>query len=258
MFRLLDTPPASGAFNMAMDESLMASVRQGGRPVLRFYRWEPGCLSLGRNQPARDIYDRERITELGLEVVRRPTGGRAVLHHRELTYSVVAADGWLGDLRTSYQRVNRALAAGLRHLGIPAEVVTIASPPAPVSSAQPCFRAPVVGEVVAGGRKLIGSAQVREQGVMLQHGSLLLHDDQGLLAQLSMDAGPRLNGDAPATLAEFLPRVPDWSTLTAALAAGWQEEIGEDLEPEVPADEEFARMPRLLRKHRDLEWIWRR
>jgi lipoyl(octanoyl) transferase len=89
-WRLLDTPPAPGAWNMAVDEALAESVRAGGAPVLRFYRWSPACLSLGRNQPA-DGYDRDRIRRRGVEVVRRPTGGRAVLHHRELTYSVAVA-----------------------------------------------------------------------------------------------------------------------------------------------------------------------
>ena len=83
-WRLLDTPPAPGAWNMAVDEALADSVREGGAPVLRVYRWAPPCLSLGRNQPT-DGYDRDEIRRRGLEVVRRPTGGRAVLHHRELT-----------------------------------------------------------------------------------------------------------------------------------------------------------------------------
>ena len=83
-WRLLDTPPAPGAWNMAVDEALADSVRAGGPPVLRVYRWSPPCLSLGRNQPS-DGYDRDEIRRRGIDVVRRLTGGRAVLHHRELT-----------------------------------------------------------------------------------------------------------------------------------------------------------------------------
>ena len=85
-WRLIDTAPAPGAWNMAVDEALMERVRGGGAPVLRFYRWEPACLSLGRNQPATGAYDAAAIAARGVDVVRRPTGGRAVLHHRELTY----------------------------------------------------------------------------------------------------------------------------------------------------------------------------
>ncbi|HEX5725859.1 MAG TPA: hypothetical protein VFX98_10370, partial [Longimicrobiaceae bacterium] len=108
-WRLLDTPPAPGAWNMAVDEALAETVREGDPPVLRFYRWEPACLSLGRNQPARGRYDLDALRRRGLDVVRRPTGGRAVLHHRELTYSVAVADGALGTPRQAYAAVNRAL-----------------------------------------------------------------------------------------------------------------------------------------------------
>ncbi|HLM68541.1 MAG TPA: hypothetical protein VK358_13475, partial [Longimicrobium sp.] len=100
-WRLLDTPPAPGAWNMAVDEALAQSVRAGEPPVLRVYRWSPPCLSLGRNQPSGG-YDRDEIRRRGLDVVRRPTGGRAVLHHRELTYSVAAAEGVLGGPRQAY------------------------------------------------------------------------------------------------------------------------------------------------------------
>src|SRR4028119_1470164 len=85
-WRLIDTPPAPGAWNMAVDEALAESVRQGGLPVLRLYRWSPRCLSLGRNQPARGRYDTAALAARGIDVVRRPTGGRAVLHDRELAY----------------------------------------------------------------------------------------------------------------------------------------------------------------------------
>ncbi len=259
MFRLIDTPPAPGAYNMAVDEALMQSVREGAGPVLRFYRWQPGCLSLGRNQPAVGIYDPERIADLGIDVVRRPTGGRAVLHRRELTYSVVVAEGVLGGLRESYLRINRALAAGLRRLGVTVDVMMESDSAAPVPSAEPCFRDPVVGEVVAGGRKLIGSAQVREGGVMLQHGSLLLHDDQAVLASIGLNPAAALTPPgAPATLSDFLDPLPDWEALTSALIAGWSSEFGAEPRPDALSAGESARVPGLLRKHQDLEWIWRR
>ncbi|HEV2149493.1 MAG TPA: hypothetical protein VGR37_18985, partial [Longimicrobiaceae bacterium] len=101
---------------MAVDAALAESVRQGGLPVLRFYRWDPPCLSLGRNQPAAGRYDLDALRARGVDVVRRPTGGRAVLHDRELTYSVAVADGALGGPRECYAAVNRALVAGLRRL----------------------------------------------------------------------------------------------------------------------------------------------
>lgn len=250
---MLETGPAAGVFNMALDEALMESVRAGGAPILRFYRWMPACLSLGRNQPAREVYDRAGLERLGIDVVRRPTGGRAVLHARELTYAVVAPEAWGGGPRESYRLINRALAAGLRRLGVPAAIQGDGRGRAPVPSAEPCFRAPVEGEVVAAGRKLIGSAQVRERGVMLQHGSLLLHDDQSLLAQI----GPPVGG-AAGTLAEHLDPLPDWSELVEALRSGWEEVQDTRLRSDEPSASELRRAGELARKHADREWIWRR
>ncbi|MFW6192405.1 MAG: lipoate--protein ligase family protein, partial [Gemmatimonadota bacterium] len=140
-FRCLIHGPASGVRNMAVDEALMAGARRGAL-TLRFYAWEPACLSLGRNQRARDRYDLDRIRSMGLDVVRRPTGGRAVHHDRELTYAVAApADAW-GSLRESYARINRALLAGLAGLGVPAGAAG-AGGGAPRPSTRACFRDPL-------------------------------------------------------------------------------------------------------------------
>lgn len=228
-WRLLDTPPAPGAWNMAVDEALADGVRDGGVPVLRFYRWTPACLSLGRNQPS-DGYDRDAIRLRGIDVVRRPTGGRAVLHHRELTYSVIVRDGVLGSPRQAYTAINRALVAGLRRLGIDARLQPAGQGRALIPSLAPCFEQPVEGEVTAAGGKLVGSAQRRERGIILQHGSLPIDDDQSLVPGL-MKAGTPVEPPAPpATLSALLGRAPDWDELVAALAAGWEETTGARLE----------------------------
>jgi lipoate-protein ligase A len=261
VWRLLDTPPAAGAWNMALDEALAASVRAGGPPVLRFYRWRPACLSLGRNQPARGRYDEAALRERGIDVVRRPTGGRAVLHDRELTYTVAVADGVLGSPREAYAAVNRALVAGLRRLGVPAQLQPRTDRRAPAPSLSPCFQEPVEGEVTVAGRKLVGSAQRREGGVILQHGSLLIETDQREVGRLLVgggeDAGP---GDAadelPATLAAVLGRVPEWGELVRALAAGWEEATGHALRADAPSagEEEAAREGRS--RFASPAWTW--
>lgn len=240
---------------MAVDEALMESVREGGAPVLRFYRWEPRCLSFGRNQPAVGWYDREGIAALGLDVVRRPTGGRAVVHARELTYAVVVGDHTLGGPRESYRSINRALAAGLRRLGLDVRLHASAGMRAMVPSTHPCFEEPGEGEVVVGGRKLVGSAQWRRSGVLLQHGSLLLADDQQLLASVTQNGRPP--GPPPATLADYFGELPSWATLTAALLAGWAEVLGTEPQPSELSSTELARARELERKHQDPEWIWR-
>jgi lipoyl(octanoyl) transferase len=255
-WRVIDTPPADGAWNMAMDEALMEAARDGAPPTVRFYRWSPACLSLGRNQPAAERYDLEAIARLGLDVVRRPTGGRAVLHRRELTYSVVTADGLLGSPRAAYSAINAALAAGLRSLGVPVELHSRGLRRAPVPSIAPCFREPAEGEVVARGRKLIGSAQYSDRGATLQHGSLLLADDQRTVRTLLLHPEPE--DDAPAVLEDLLRPLPSWETLTAALAAGLAEVTGAALEPAAIHPREAERAGALRARYADDAWTWRR
>src|SRR4029079_17861121 len=137
-WRLLLTPAAGGAENMALDEALMSRARETGEFTLRGYSWETPPLWLGRNQSARRVYDLDRIRARGLRVVRRPTGGRAILHHREITYSVTAPALDAGDLRQSYDRINRVLVAGLHRLGVRTEIAAPAERAAPPGPA-PCF-----------------------------------------------------------------------------------------------------------------------
>ena len=255
-FRLLDTPPAPGAWNMAVDAALMEAVRGGAPPVLRFYRWDPPCLSLGRNQPAAGRYDLDALTAAGVEVVRRPTGGRAVLHDRELTYSVVAGDGALGGPRAAYAAVNRALVAGLRRLGVEAALQPRTGARAPVPSLAPCFKEPAEGEVVVGGRKLVGSAQFREGGVLLQHGSLLLEGDQREVRAWTLGAAPPDDGEAPVSLAELCRPLPSWERLTAALAAGWEEALGAPPEAGELSAAERAGAARHAARFADPAWTW--
>jgi len=122
-WRLIDdTVARAGPANMAIDQALLESVQAGGRPALRFYRWRPACLSFGRNQPARGLCDPARAAARGVDIVRRPTGGLAVLHDRELTYAAVLPVGLLGSPRETYRALNRALVEVLRRLGLPAEL----------------------------------------------------------------------------------------------------------------------------------------
>lgn len=256
-WRLLDTPPAPGAWNMAVDDALAESVRAGGPPVLRVYRWNPPCLSLGRNQPT-DGYDREEIARRGLDVVRRPTGGRAVLHHRELTYSVAAREGELGGPRQAYAAINRALVAGLRRLGVPAHLQPAGTERAPLPSLAPCFEQPVEGEVTAAGRKLVGSAQRTERGVMLQHGSLPIEDDQSAVAALLRADARGPAPEPPATLADLLGAAPTWDALVDALAAGWAETLCVALRRDDVTGEEERGAEGFRVRYEDPAWTWHR
>lgn len=255
--RCLVHGPARGAWNMAVDEALMDSAR-ADRVTLRLYGWEPGCLSFGRNQKARGRYDGAHAAQRGIDVVRRPTGGRSVFHHRELTYCVTApADAW-GGLRDAYLRINRALAAGLRQLGAPASVVEQGhSVQIPRPTVRACFRDPLPGEVVAAGRKLIGSAQWRDRGALLQHGSLLLHNDQATVEDLR-NGGPG-TVEVPATgLSELLDPLPDLETIADALVASFAAEFELEVTKADLSQTERAAAERAHAKYEDGAWTWRR
>ncbi len=117
----LDLDGRPGWQNMAIDHALLERGAAGER-WLRLYRWSPGCLSFGRHEPALRRYDRERIESLGLDTVRRPTGGRAVWHADELTYSVAAPSEALGALREAYQTIHGVLLSAIHRLGVAAEL----------------------------------------------------------------------------------------------------------------------------------------
>jgi lipoyl(octanoyl) transferase len=253
--------PVAGAANMAVDHALLDSVRDGAPPTLRLYRWSPACLSFGRNQRAVGVYDPDRIRAAGLDVVRRPTGGLAVLHDQELTYCVLAPAALLGGPRATYQRVNQALVAGLRRLGADAAIADAGGAPRPdADTAVPCFQAPAAGEVVAGGRKLVGSAQRCMDGVVLQHGSILMDGMQSRVADLVVTAAGRgaLAGAGSVTLAELLAAPPSWQELAEAIAAGFAETLGTRLAPRTLTAAERARAGLHEASYANARWTWRR
>lgn len=226
---------------------------------MRFYRWAPATLSFGRNEPVTVGY-RELLRhrpELG--VVRRPTGGRAVIHDRELTYAVVFPARAMGGLRDAYGRINSGLADGLRQLGVDAR----RAPGDPVPAgpgAGPCFHGAEAGEVVVKGRKLVGSAQARIGNAVLQHGSLLVEADQSPLVRASNGStgSPRPGGLPPATLAELLDSVPPWDALVRALGRGLARALGGDWEEDTLTDAEADMAEGLETRYGSHEWTWRR
>src|SRR5712671_4007820 len=200
-WRLLITPPRTGAENMARDTALQARAARTGETVFSIYSWCRPTLSFGRNQPASGRYDLDKIRAAGIDLVRRPTGGRAILHDREVTYSVTAPLVDAAPLRETYSRINRILQIGLSRLGVLVETAATSERALP-PSVRPCFETPGEGELVARGAKLVGSAQWRDDSALLQHGSILVDDDQSSLpsfatvaAELGSESIPH-----PATL----------------------------------------------------------
>lgn len=175
--------------NMAVDEAMMMAHGQGlTPPTIRFYGWNPPTLSLGYFQGAHTEVDFDRLQARGLGFVRRQTGGRAVLHDQELTYSIVVSEkhpGIPSSVIEAYRVLNQGLLQGFRHLGLDAHMVSLAGEDEKrryesLGSAA-CFDSPSWHELVVEGKKVAGSAQVRQHGVVLQHGSILLDMDIDLL-----------------------------------------------------------------------------
>ena len=261
MWRLLHSPAATGADNMAMDEALMGHAARSGDWVLRVYSWSSPTLSFGRNQVALGAYDRNRLVERGIDVVRRPTGGRAILHDREVTYSVVGPALDAGDLGESYARINRLLIAALHRLGLDAEVVdrtepALKNPELERRGPLPCFHHPSAGEITLYGRKLVGSAQWRCSDALLQHGSILVDDDQAQLASLATAMTSDI--PRPATLRDALQRTPGESEVAQVLFDAVRD-LEDPAADQLELDQNLLDRANLLRQHYlDDHWTWRR
>lgn len=177
-WRLLNTGPARGEWNIAVDEAIMISHGRGDTPpTLRFYAWDPPAVSIGYFQDMRREIDLKACGERGISTVRRFTGGRAILHDREVTYSLAARPEnplVSGPVLESYLKISRCLLEGLKQLGIEAQ---LSDSDLKRQKTTACFDTPSRYELVARGRKLIGSAQARKHGCVLQHGSIPLEID---------------------------------------------------------------------------------
>lgn len=251
----MHTGPAEAAWNMAVDEAITIRHRDGlVPPTLRFYGWEPAAVSIGYFQDLERSIDREACRRSGVRWVRRITGGRAVFHHREVTYSLIAAEYLLPkSVSAAYLLVTQGLIRGLSRLGVACELGTggpagrgaaargvaargVAGPAAGKSGSAACFDSALRHEVSAGGRKLVGSAQARRGGVVLQHGSLPLSADPGRFCRLLRFPGDSGEDDRGAlreklagratSLAEVLGGEPDPVLVRAALAEGLAEALG--------------------------------
>jgi lipoyl(octanoyl) transferase len=241
---------------MAMDEALARCLPEG-EGVLRIYRWSRPTLSFGRTQPARGRYDPLAALQLGAEVVRRPTGGREVLHDRELTYSVIVPARSLGGVGETHRAVNLALVVALRSLGVAA---ALAEPRAGAVGldAGSCFATAVAGEITVQGHKLVGSAQARVGKVLLQHGSVLLGPSSiGLASLKETSDGPEAE-PMGITLAELLPGPIAFGELAAAVEAALAGEFGGSWCRGEGHAAEWEVAESLLPHYESSEWTWRR
>lgn len=265
-WRLILDPPAPGAWNMAVDEAILNAATQGNvPPTLRLYAWNPACLSLGYAQPISDV-DEKRLEEFGWDMVRRPTGGRAILHTDELTYSVCGPEHepvLSGDILSSYKRLSAAILAALEHIGVgvqalPQEKNPVSKTPEPV-----CFEIPSNYEITANGKKLVGSAQARRQGGVLQHGTLPLYGDLARIVQVLRFPNPVSRAQAAERLLErattiqtALGRLVDWQLAADSFIRAFSETLKLELLPGSLTESEQLLAHQLLEeKYANPSWI---
>lgn len=266
-WRLLITSPeggARGAWNMAVDEAILEHIgRSASLPTLRLYAWDPACLSLGQAQPFADV-DRLRLEARGWEAVRRLTGGRAILHTDELTYSVIgSADEPVlaGSVLESYNRLAQALLFAVKGLGLPVEMQDAqrVGHASGVAHANPvCFEVPSSYEITVGGKKLIGSAQARRKEGVLQHGSLPLTGDLTRICQAlvfreepARDHAARRLLDRATTVESALGRAVSWETAAQAFVRAFETQLGVCFERGELSGSESRRAEELVREKYD-------
>jgi len=253
---------------MALDEAILRSVTSGqSPPTLRLYRWQPPALSLGYSQPAADA-DLNALRAQGWDLVRRPTGGRAILHTDELTYALIAPahnEHVAGGVLASYQHLSAGLKQALQQLGLSVDVRS-AAPVATSQRSNPvCFEVPSAYELMVGGKKIIGSAQLRRSGGVLQHGSfpltgdirricLGLHFDDEAARQAASD---RVAGRA-ATASALAGRPIPWDEAALAFQGGFQRALGIHLTRGDPTRAELEHAEELsAERYQSEEWLFR-
>ncbi|MBN2258226.1 MAG: lipoate--protein ligase family protein [Anaerolineaceae bacterium] len=268
-WRLICHPQANGAWNMAVDETLLEKVIAGDSPpVLRLYAWQPACLSLGQAQPVADV-DRAQLDQNGWDLVRRPTGGRAILHADELTYAVIAPvsePSVRGTLLESYLKLSQPLTNALAILGLQVNALKNPDSNQAARSHNPvCFEEPSNYEIFFKGKKVIGSAQARRGNAFLQHGALPLTGDLTRITQVlshrdetaRQAAAEKLNARA-TTLSDALGRVRTWDEAAQAFRQAFCQALGIHFqEDDLTAEERSLVEVFLLQKYGSDTWTLR-
>jgi len=280
-WRLIKDSYHTGFLNMAIDEAIMIAHREGlVPPTIRFYQWSPPAVSLGYFQDLKKEINIKVCQDLGIDMVRRPTGGKAVLHDQELTYSFIIKenDPLVNDsILETYKKISGGIIRGLSYLGIKAELVPLRgklenhllgrSDKARIHHLDfksICFSVPSQYEVQVEGKKMVGSAQVRKGGVVLQHGSLLIKLEKDKLFSVfnfpSVQIIEKLKSKFKATsLEEILKKKIDFSELSNILPHGFEEEFGVRLvESKLTESEEKISKVLLENKYSTYEWNYLR
>jgi lipoyl(octanoyl) transferase len=264
-WRFLKNAPASGTWNMAVDEAILEKARVGEvLPTLRLYAWKPPCLSLGYAQSIHDV-DLDLLAVKGWDIVRRPTGGKAILHTDELTYSVIGPQSeprLAGSVIESYRCLSSALLEALHLVNLPARAQSEVHTTSENTNGPVCFEVPSNYEIIVDGKKLIGSAQARKKGGVLQHGSLPLFGDLRRITEVlvfpeeeaRITAGERLLARA-TTVESVLNNQLSWENTAQAFARAFTEILNLDLiEDDLTTSEKERAEELVVTKYANHEW----
>jgi lipoyl(octanoyl) transferase len=266
-WRLLLTDPETAAYNMACDEVLGNGVTGGhSKPTIRFFQWSPPAISFGYSQIVENEVNLDMLRDAGIDVVRRITGGRAVLHADEVTYSVICAESdpmAAGGITATYARISEGLVEGIRALGVDAVLARTSDPSVPLRDRQatvPCFGSTTRAEITVGGRKLVGSAQHRMRGLMIQHGSILVGPEHLRLIEF-LNAAPELRERYASRLSAATTSLKEsgWSgndrgEIIGVLADGMRRVLGIDLTAEYLSTDEIAATEQLSIEKYAADW----
>lgn len=269
-WRLIENTTNDAFYNMAVDEAVMLLHSQHkSPPTLRFYSWKPAALSLGYFQQAEKEVDYQKCRNQGINLVRRLTGGRAILHDQELTYSIILREDYnlLADsIEKSYQQISSGLVAGLKALGIPAELKAVErGKKAPGGHSAACFDAPSWHEVIINQKKLIGSAQRRKDNTILQHGSLPIKIDADKIFSLLNYSSDQKRKKARRLFSAKSISLNnagydfDYIKLQQALAAGLSQALGIEFEKgELTVAEKELAQKLAAEKYQSPQWNFKR
>ncbi|GAB6157639.1 octanoyltransferase LipM [Desulfotomaculum varum] len=255
--------------NMAVDEAILICQSEGKvLPTIRFYQWHPPAVTIGYFQKINQEVDLAACRAAGIDCVRRLTGGRAVLHSQELTYSLVTTENdphVPGGVLLSYQAISRGLLAGLKNLGLNGQVVTETVKKSRSSSAA-CFDAPSWYEITVEGKKVIGSAQTRKHGSLLQHGSIPIILEASEICRYLLFPSPAVKEyasrrlqDKAAGLAQLMGSVPPMTCIEKAFMDGLAEGLGIELMVDelTPREKEIAHILYIDKYSQD-SWNYKR
>jgi lipoate-protein ligase A len=280
-WRLIKDSYHTGFMNMAIDEAIMIAHREGFvPPTIRFYQWSPPAVSLGYFQDLQKEIDVDTCKNMGIDIVRRPTGGKAVLHDKELTYSFIIKESHplVNDsILETYKKISGGIIRGLSYLGIKADLVPLrkklkstpsgneAKSKIPHSDIKSiCFSVPSQYEVQVKGKKIVGSAQVRKREIVLQHGSLLIELEKDKLFSVFNFPSAKIReklktGFKATSLEEILKKKINFTELSEILPRGFEEEFGARLvEGKLTKQEEKISKDLLENKYSTCEWNYER